>query len=135
MSVATTAIQELIDEMDKEGAPLGLHWPVHLFASRRAAYVLAMARVRSAEDAALAEHGDTKLYRTAVYVDHVGSQIVRCTPAGVDLPPGSAVVLVDEFPAELRDTLAVGKVFFARVNLNATSTAELVIGEIEPRWA
>lgn len=79
-----------------------------------------------------------ELYRTVVIVDGfegtVNGLVILGTPAGVDLPPGSARVNLLSFPESMRDSVEKGKCFFAKVNLGAEMPNSVRIEDIEEGW-
>lgn len=81
---------------------------------------------------------ELKLHRTVVSVfsieDSVNGTIVRCTPAGVDLPEGSGTVNILSFPPSMRDSISRGRCFFAKVNLDADTPSRVRIQDIEEGW-
>jgi hypothetical protein len=73
------------------------------------------------------------LDRVPVYITQVQGQQARCMPGGM---PGrlQAWVALSEFPEQIAAGVQPGSVFFARVNLDAQTSEELVIADIEPSW-
>lgn len=75
-----------------------------------------------------------KKYRTVAHIDGYNDGRFFVTVSGVELPPAALEMRREDFPEEIRDSAAPGKVFFAYANLTAATADEIGLEKIEAVW-